>query len=224
MPARARAGARGFAAIAAATLALCALWPAAALVSERANHNPAPVHLPAIAVTWPQAADFSDWKPFYMQPDARFHQAYRSTAANVTLPVGLTVLYYRNQDSNKTLISSLNRLTGYEDSWHEVESTVRTESLMGQPLGVHEGILHAPQGTLMAWTFKWIGGRYTSSDYLGKLYQAGAKALLRGDDGAAIMLAVPYDNNPDQARAALRHFLSEQGAAIDQALTTARAQ
>jgi exosortase A len=224
VPTGARAAARNVAAIALATVVLCALWPAAAFVSERVNHNPAPVRLPAVAVTWPQTGAVADWQPFYMKPDASFHEAYRNPAAGATLPVGLTLLYYRNQDGTKTLISSLNRLAGYEDAWHEVESAGRTEAMLGQPLGLHEGILHASQGNIMVWSFKWIGGRYTSSDYLGKLYQAGAKALLRGDDGAAIMLAVPYDNDKDAARAALRRFLSEQGPAIDQALNTARAQ
>jgi exosortase A len=55
-------------------LLVCAFWPALALVGERANHNPAPVRLADVAVTAPQAADFADWKPFYMEPDARFHQ------------------------------------------------------------------------------------------------------------------------------------------------------
>ena len=209
-----------YAVMATATLVLCALWPAAALVSERANHNPAPVRLPEPAVTLPQAAAFADWKPFYMKPDAQLHRVY----GTATKPVDLTVLYYRNQDNSKTLISSLNRLAGYEDPWHEFETTGRSEAFLGQPLGVHEGLLRGPQGTIMVWTFNWIGGRYTSSDYLGKLYQAGAKALLRGDDGAAVMLAVPYENDPQAARAILRRFLAEQGPAIDRTLAAAHAQ
>jgi exosortase A len=211
-----------YAVMAVATLVLCALWPAAAFVSERANHNPAPVRLAEVAVNLPQAAPFADWKPFYMTPDAQFRRVY-STGSS-TKPVGLTVLYYRNQDGSKTLISSLNRLAGYEESWHEFESAGRSEAFLGQPLGLHEGLLRGPQGTIMVWTFKWIGGRYTSSDYVGKLYQAGAKALLRGDDGAAVMLAVPYDTNAEAARATLRRFLAEQGPAIDHALTATRAQ
>lgn len=211
-----------YAAMTAATLVLCALWPAAALVSERANHNPAPVRLPDVAVNLPQTAPFANWKPFYMAPDAQLRRVYDSGAG--ARPVGLTVLYYRNQDSSKTLISSLNRLAGYEDPWHEYETTGRSEAFLGQPLGIHEGLLRGPQGTIMVWTFKWIGGRYTSSDYLGKIYQAGAKALLRGDDGAAVMLAVPYDNDKEAARAVLRRFLAQQGPAIDRALNTARTQ
>lgn len=204
----------------AGVLLVCALWPALALLGERVNHNPAPVQLADVAVTAPRAADFADWKPAYMAPDARFHQAYQAGGA----PVSLTVLYYRNQNPDKNLISSINRLTGYEDAWHEVESTTRAESVAGTPVNLHEGILRTPQGALMVWSFKWVGGHYTGSDYVGKLWQAAGKALLRGDDGAAVMLAVPYDNDKERARAALHRFLADQGPALDGALNATRAR
>jgi len=207
-------------AVVAGVLLVCAFWPALALVGEHANHNPAPVQLTDIPVTVPQAADFADWKPFYMEPDARFHRAYRADG----LPVSLTVLYYRNQNPDKNLISSLNRLSGYEDAWHEVESTTRAESVAGRTLALHEGILRTPQGAIMVWAFKWIGGHYTGSDYVGKLWQAANKAMMRGDDGAAVMLAVPYDNDKERARAALHGFLAAQGQALDQALNATRAR
>jgi exosortase A len=221
MPASVAHGAatpRRLAAMVAGVLLVCAFWPALALVGERANHNPAPVRLADVAVTAPRTADFADWKPFYMTPDARFHQAYQEGS----LPVSLTVLYYRNQDPEKNLISSMNRLNGYEDVWHEVESAARSETVAGTPLTLHEGILRTPQGAIMVWAFKWVGGHYTGSDYVGKLWQAANKAMLRGDDGAAVMLAVPYDNDKERARAALHRFLAEQGQAIDQALNATR--
>jgi exosortase A len=199
-------------------LLMCAFWPALALMGERANHNPAPVRLADIAVSAPPAADFADWKPFYMEPDARFHRAYQAGG----VPVSLTVLYYRNQSPDKNLISSMNRLSGYEDAWHEVEGTSRFETVAGTPVTLHEGILRTPQGAIMVWTFKWVGGHYTGSDPVGKLWQAANKAMLRGDDGAAVMLAAPYDNDKERARAALHRFLAEQGPALDQALNATR--
>jgi len=199
-------------------LLVAGLWPALALMGERVNHNPAPVHLADVAVTAPPAADFADWKPFYMEPDARFHRAYQAGGA----PVSLTVLYYRNQNPDKNLISSLNRLSGYEDAWHEVEGTSRFETVAGTPVTLHEGILRTPQGAIMVWAFKWVGGHYTGSDYVGKLWQAANKAMLRGDDGAAVMLAVPYDNDKERARATLHRFLAEQGPVLDQALNATR--
>jgi len=116
----------------------------------------------------------------------------------------------------------LNRLSGYEDTWHEVESAARFETVAGTPVTLHEGILRTPQGAIMVWSFKWVGGHYTGSDYVGKLWQAANKALMRGDDGAAVMLAVPYDNDKERARAALHRFLADQGPALDQALNATR--
>ena len=170
-----------------------------------------------MAVSWPEAPAFADWKPDYMAPDATLHRSYQAGAT----PVALTVLYYRNQDRRKSLISSINRLAGYKDSWHAVESAARTVSFAGRPLALRETILRQPGGNIMVWSWIWIGGHYTSSDIAGKLYQASAKALLRGDDGAAIMLSAPADD-PARARAALQRFVQEQGPALDRSLAAER--
>ncbi|QJD99888.1 exosortase A [Massilia forsythiae] len=214
--------ARRFAPMTAAVLAVAALWPAAALLGERANHNPAPVRLDEVAVGWPQVAPFADWKPAYLTPDARFERVYQDSAAPA-VPVALDLLYYRNQHRDKSLISSGNRLAGYQDAWHETFAGARTETFLDRPLALRESLLRGPRGTLLVWSFKWVGGHYTDSDMKGKLWQAGAKALLRGDDGAAVLLSAPYDDAPEAARAALRRFLAQQGAALDAALQRAHA-
>lgn len=206
-------------AMVAALLAVSTLWPAAALLGARANEKPTPAPLDQVAVSWPQAPEFTDWRPFYQKPDTAFHRVYQAGR----VPVGLTVLYYRNQNRDKSLISSLNRVAGYKDAWHEVEGATRQVTLAGHPLALHESILEAPQGKMIVWSFKWIGAHYTSSDVAGKLWQAASKAMLRGDDGAAVLLSAPGDD-PAQARAALGRFVAEQGAALDQALNSERAR
>jgi len=211
---------RRFVGMTVAVLVLAALWPASALVGARVNHNPAPVALGEIAVNLPQAPDFADWKPDYMTPNARFHRVYQSA----TVPVALTVLYYRNQDRDSALISSVNRLAAYDDAWHEIDSATRSERVAGQPVAVRETVLRSGGRKLLLWSWKWIGGEYTNSDIAGKLLQARAKALLQGDDGAALMLYAPFDESPDAARQALQGFLAQQGAALDSALRTERAR
>ena len=214
LPAAAPASARRFGAMTAAVLALCAVWPASALVGERVNHNPNPVRFDQVAVTWPQAPEFANWKPDYFTPDARFHGVWQGPGA----PVALNVLYYRNQYPYKTAVSSVNRLTGYKDTWHELDATARTETLAGHNIKLQESTLRGPQGSLLVWSWKWIDGQYTSSNVSAKLLQARAKALLRGDDAAAVMLYAPLGESPDTARAALRAFLAQQGTALDAAL------
>jgi exosortase A len=208
---------RGMPAMAAWVVLAAALWPALALFGAHANRNPRPVALAGVPVSWAEAPAFADWKPDYMAPDATVHRSYKAGAT----PVALTLLYYRNQERDKSLISSLNRLAGYKDAWHAVASDTVTEPVAGHPVKLRETILSKPNGNIMVWSWMWIGGHYTSSDVAGKLWQAGAKALLQGDDGAAIMLSAPADD-PAQARAALRRFLQEQGPALDHALVAER--
>jgi exosortase A len=204
-------------AMVAGVLALCALWPALAAYGEHANHNPAKAELGQLAIGWPETGEFADWTPAYMQPDATVHHSYQ----HGTTPVTLTLLYYRNQDRSKSLASSLNRLAGYKDSWHETAAAKRTESARGRPLVLQETVLRRPGQAILVWNWMRIGGHDTTSNAVGKLLQAQSKLLLRGDDGAALMLSAPFDDNPDAARAALRAFLADNLQAVDQALDAA---
>jgi EpsI family protein len=201
-----------------AVLVLSALWPATALLGERANDNPAPVRLDNLALSWPQAANFSDWKPHYYQPDADYRRSYQSGAGRVAL----TVLYYRNQNRHKTLISSENRLTGYKDAWHDTTQTRRTEIIDGRAVTVRETVLRKEGGALLVWDWMRIGGHDTTSNVAGKLWQMESKALLHGDDGAAVMLSAPLEENGDAARATLKAFLLDNYKNIDSALNAAR--
>ena len=119
-----------------------------------------------------------------------------------------------------------NRLTGEKSDFHEFGATVRNELIGARQLGLRETSVMGPTGTVLVWHWMWIDGRTTTNNYLGKLRQAEAKLMLRGDDGAAVMVSAPYADHPEQARAALRAFLAaNQGAnldAIDAALTATR--
>jgi exosortase A len=204
-------------AMVAGVIVVYALWPAFALYVEHANHNPAPVALAPVAVQWPQAPEFADWQPDYMAPDLALHRSYAHGAA----PVAMTLLYYRNQDREKSLISSINRLAGYKDAWHETASAKRTEQTGKGTLTVRETVLRRDNRAILVWDWMRVDSRDTASNPFGKLLQAHSKLLLRGDDGAAVMLSAPFDDNPETARAALRSFLADNFGAIDTALDAA---
>ncbi len=199
-------------------IALCALWPAFALYGEHANHNPAPVQLAQVAVQWPEAPAFADWTPDYMQADATLQRSYARGGA----PVTMTLLYYRNQDRSKSLISSINRLAGYKDVWHETASARRTETVDGGAVTVRETVLRRDGRALLVWDWMRVDDRDTTRAAVGKLLQARSKLLLRGDDGAAVMLSAPFDDNPDAARATLHSFLLDNYKNIKLALDNAR--
>jgi EpsI family protein len=205
-----------------AVIALSVLWPAFASYSDRANFNRKPVRLDPIAVRWPSAPPFASWKPSYMAPDAEFSGVFRAQGATVAQPVSLTVLYYRNQNRDKALISSINRLAGWKDPWLETASARRTETIGGRALVLRESTMHGPTGSMLVWHWLWVDQQHAASDYAGKLLQARAKLLFHGDDGAVVMVAAPYSDKPDEARTALRAFLTENAKAIDSALTATR--
>jgi EpsI family protein len=154
-----------------------------------------------------------------MAPDARWDNTFRQDSA--AAPVNATILYYRNQNGAKSLISSLNRLAGYKDAWHEIATASHSVHAGGQPLTVRESALQGPEGTILVWHWMWVGGHATTSGSVGKLWQARSKLLMQGDDGAAILLSAPYDGKPEHARAALRAFVQSQGPAIQGALEAA---
>ena len=80
-------------------------------------------------------------------------------------------------------------------------------------------------GNYLVWHWTWIDGQFIANDYLGKLRQAQAKLMMRGDDGAAIMVATPVGDTADTedtARAALRAFLDANLAGLQATLEAAR--
>lgn len=219
-PAVARGTAKPLVPVALAVVAVAAAWPAFAAYNDRANHNPQPVALAIPDLAWPVAPGFPDWQVDYMEPDARVARAYRSPEGR---PVLLQVLYYRNQSKQKGLISSVNRLAGEKSPFHQTAARQRTEQAGGQPMPLREAVLHGPGGPLLVWQVLWVDGRYTTSNVAGKLRQAQGKLQFRGDDGAMVAIAAPYDGtDADAARAALRAFLGQHFGTVDRALVQAR--
>ena len=205
----------------AAVLVVAALFPAFAYYNEQANLNPKPVQLATPQVSLPATPSFTTWTPAFHGPSAQYSGVFQQDAT----PVALHVLYYRNQGPYHSLISSVNVLAGPKDPWHEIGSAGVTSNLGGRPLGLRETRMSGPNGAhMLVWQWMAIDGHVTASNIVGKLWQARGKLLFRGDDGAAVILAAPYETDPAQARAALTSFAASQGAAIDAALAATQAQ
>lgn len=215
-----RSGVAALAPMVAAVVALAALWPAFAAYNSRATFNPKPVQLANIGVHWETAPAFTEWKPDYMAADASFNGVYRAGAA--PQPVALTVLYYRNQEKGKALISSVNHVAGEKNPVKQTGSALRTEQVGGRPFALRETRLTGAAGSIIVWNFNWVDNRMTVNDYLGKLWQAQARLQFHADDGAAVLLSAPYSDNPEEARKSLRAFLDANLGAIETALAATR--
>lgn len=207
----------------AALLLAGAIWPVLMAYQQRASYNPRPVQMATPALQWAPAPAFSSWEPEYATPDAHSSATYSSGPGAV--PVSLHLLYYRNQTRSKSLVSSTNRLTaGEHGEMRQTSASMRGETVGAVSLLVREATLQGPQGKLLVWQWHVVDGEATVSNVLGKLHQARAKLAGRSDDGAAIMLAAPYEEHAETARAALRAFLQANLAPIDAALATTRAR
>lgn len=154
---------------------------------------------------WPQGEPFTDWQPHFLPANAELRRFYRSGEHNV----GINILYYRNQNPRSMLISSTNQIVAEDDQhWKRLNSSMHTETVSGQDMQLRETVIEGSSGRFLVWAWYWVGGRMTANDYYGKLLQAKDKLVMSGDDSAAIMLFTPYYDNHEQARAALRQFLS----------------
>ncbi|TWI63013.1 exosortase A [Pseudoduganella lurida] len=208
------------AAVAAAALgvAVCiGVWPAYAWQMERSNAVPRPVDLASFQAQVPETGPFTAWAPDFAPASARLQRYYRVDDATV----GFLLKFYRDGGQGK-LVSSTNKLTGQRAAWHETGVAVRAEAIAGRTLVLRETTVAGVDGRFVVWQWYDIGGRATASNYVGKLLQVKQKFLTGSDDGAALMVYAPYDENPATARPALRAFLRGHLAAIDAVLARNR--
>lgn len=210
------------AAAAVAVIACLAFWPFYASFSLRANASQTPASLESFKPAWDTSSPFTTWTPQMNKAAATLSQTYAKDGEQV----GLSVRYHRNQTQGAGLISSTNQLVGDSESdpWRRTGSAARIEQIGSRQLQVRETRLRGPDGALVVWQWYWIDGGFTANDYLGKLLQAKERLLMRGDDGAGIMVFAHYDENPETARAALRSFLAAQLPSLESTLAANRRQ
>jgi exosortase A len=194
-----------------------ALWPALGLVGDKAAYNPAPVRLDGVHMV-SEPAGLPAWSPEFQLPDATIKGRYAAAGSSIHL----NVLYYRNQEPGKRLITSVNRVDNRDAGFRQVASSGRLEEIRGDKLALRESRVKGPDGDYLVWHWNWVDGQFVANDYLGKLRQAKAKLMLQGDDGAALIVATPLGEHADTARATLRTFLDANLAPLQATLEAAR--
>ena len=190
-------------------LALVLLLPRAGLwLIERGNAVASPrfdsAHMQSPR-GWQEATEnMLSWQPAFTQPAAGWQRSYRQGAQQV----GLHIAYYRQQDSQRKLVSSANALVRSEDPYWALVAQggknvdglqVRTASLRGGSVG------SSGEQRLRVWQWYWVDGQLTASDIKAKLLTVLARIKGRGDDGAIIVLFAP-EAQPGGADAALAGF------------------
>lgn len=203
-----------FARISVAFIVLAALWPALAVTNARLTALPQPARLAPVALHWQEAPAFTSWKPDFVAPDARLDTVVADHGAGVAL----SILYYRNEEGGRPLISSVNHLAAGQKDFEEIGTVRRQETIDGRSFAVLETTMTGPSGDLLSWHWTRIGGQTTTSAYVGKLWQVRARMLMRPGDGAAVIATTPLTDGKDAARAQLRAFLASNLAPIEAAL------
>ncbi|MDM5176052.1 exosortase A [Massilia sp. DJPM01] len=198
-----------------AVIACVGIWPAYNYYLEKTEPAPAPVVLTEVATSAPRGPAFVDWTPAFPTASAELQQFHAPDGQ----PVGFKLLYYRKPPEGTKLISTTNRLSPVKDPvWRTITTVVRDEAIGARGLRLRESSMSGPSGKMLVWHWYWIDGSTTSNDYAGKLLQIRQKLLHASDDGAAVMIFAPYDENPEPARVAMRAFLKGDLAAIEAAL------
>ncbi len=204
------------------------------LLSLGTNTSPVVLTAPAAQAPWQNAsAPPSDWVPAFQLPVATQHSGYTGPQGQA---VGLHLTYYRQQDYERKLVSSLNMLvTSQDDRWAQVSGGSAVTELAGQSLPVVAATLRdrsrgltVNTQRLQAWRFYWVNNRFTASDAAAKIQGALSRIKGQGDDGAIVVVYTPMDPNMTDAEAGvaaaavLQSFIQSQGRAIETALQTTR--
>jgi EpsI family protein len=201
---------------AAAVLAVAAVWPAYAHYLDRSAVRPPPTRLvaPEGVQGWQRdTAPLTDWRPRYKGADPSFFEVYRKGDLRVALYLG----YYRQQRQGAELVNSQNVMVPQKHPiWEEVGESLRTEAVP-----VKETLLRSAVQRLLVWDWMQLAGTRTTNPYYAKALLAKNRLLGQPDDGVAIILAAPYEEDRKAAEDALREFLRDMLPAIDAAVRTA---
>ena len=203
---------------AAAVLGIAVIWPAYAVYLEN-MYSPAMQHpgleIAGLSDKWEiNSEGISGWKPKYVGATAQLLQHYKDSK-RPGRAVDLYISYYRNQQQGSELINSQNVLVAENELENEPESKSRWRNVRhdtfpvsfgGQQQTINQNLIRSSSTKLLVWRWYWLGEEITASPYMAKLILARNKLLRKGDDGAEIIIAAPYDETPDEAVPVLRVF------------------
>lgn len=200
---------RGMVIVAAFAMAISALWPGYAAYLESSPISTAGLRIlaPAPAAGWEaQSAPLSDWQPEYAHPDASVMQTYRKGDRTVSVYLG----YYRTQRQGAELITSTNVMVRQKHPvWINVGEGYRSVVLAGRQESVVQTRLRSPEQRLLVWNWNRIQEQDTVNPYLAKLLLAKTRLFGGRGEGAAIIIAAPYDEQPQEAAPVLQAFLND---------------
>ena len=163
----------------------------------------------------------TDWTPSIQQASAKVQRSYRSS----DLEVGVYIAYYRNQDTNKQLVSASNALVSGQDKvWHPLSQGVATVSATagGFEASSAEIVAASMAGSsrntgLTVWHWYWVGGVVTRSDVVAKLLGVWQRLTGQGDESATVVLYARRDES-NGGKIALQAFARDNWTLLERQL------
>jgi len=112
----------------------------------------------------------------------------------------------------------LRRVEQKHPVWSNVGQSLRVEDVGSGAIELRESRLRSLRQRLLIWDWFRISERDLTNPYVAKILLARDKLMGRGDAGAAIIIAAPYDEQADAAAKTLREFSHEMRPSIDATL------
>lgn len=202
----------------AACLCVAALWPALALASHRGDGGAAIAavltlpdppgwhRLPGVAPAW--QAPFAGAPAQYLATYAR--------AQGDPAQAGLQLAWYARQGRDAELLA--HQSLPFGPRWMPLAQRQQRVPVAPGMLAVRESVLAHGSERLLVWRCYRQGGVATAEPMLVKLLLAKAKLLGTRQDGAELIVFMPYDELAPPPRAALQAFLRAVLPAIEQRL------
>ncbi|MCY7317031.1 MAG: exosortase A [Rubrivivax sp.] len=184
-----------------------------------------PATLPGGWAAAAEGSQLADWRPAYQQPSATAPRVYQRAAPGGNERVAVWVGYYRNQSSERKLVTSTNVLVEQTDTeWSTTASGSRALPPGSPAAAVRTAALRQPaQPSVQARTqldvayLYWIGGRYTTSDARAKVDLALQRLAGRGD-AAAVLIFSTLQQPAGRSAEQLQGFVAQQLAPLSASL------
>jgi EpsI family protein len=175
---------------------------------------------------WQVVSQAPTWKPSFSGAAAESNLLLARDGKTV----GVYLAYYRHQDYERKLVSSNNVLISNADMhWRQLSAGTQAINAMAAPSVFRTSrigpMMSSPgqESDFAAWQIYWINGKWTSNDYLAKVYGAYQQLLGHSDDAAVLVLYAPVRGDSDAVTAeTLTSFAAENLAAIDSLLQRAK--
>ncbi|WP_019558797.1 exosortase A [Thioalkalivibrio sp. ALE12] len=148
------------------------------------------------------------WEPGYR--GARDGRGGLVTAADGGEPVGMHVLFYREQYRHGNMVGWSNTLAGRDRALEWSQSRRGRAMLEGYP-NPERFLLNGPGQQVLVWRWYWVDGRLTTRPHEVKAREALNRLFGGRDDAALVVLYAPleFDNGTDAAEAALRTYAAD---------------